>query len=176
MIVETCVEAGRGRRWRKLIRCLLLEASADVAAGDLARGLELAWTAHLLLRVSSFRLALPRPPQHKLPELLALDLSVDFACKLADVLREHGLLDELLAVVLLDVAELFLIRHLRVVDDRFHVVFQLLHDVLVLQRRNVHVFALDVGVEQGALLRRVAVFEAFVPPQALELQVEVQNE
>lgn len=92
------------------------------------------------------------------------------------MLGQHGLLDQLLAIILLNVAQLGLIRYLRVVYDWLHIVFQLFHNILVLERCNIHVFALDVGVEEGALLRRVAVFEALVPAQALELQVEVEDE
>lgn len=77
---------------------------------------------------------------------------------------------------MLNVAQLGIIGYLRVVDDRLHVIFQLLHNILVLERCNIHVFTLDVGVEERALLRRVAVFEAFVPAQALELKIEVKDE
>ena len=50
-----------------------------------------------------FRWALTRLAEHKLAELLTLDLAIDLAGKLAYMLREHRLLCQLLCVVLLHV-------------------------------------------------------------------------
>ena len=69
------------------------------------------------------RLALAGLAKHKLSELLTLDLSIDLIRELANVLRKHGLLRKLLAVVLLDVAQLSFIRHFCVVDDWLYIVF-----------------------------------------------------
>ena len=45
-----------------------------------------------------------------------------------------------------------------------------------MQLSDIHIFSLDVGIEKGALLGRVALCEAFLPSQPLKLQVEVKNE
>ena len=82
----------------------------------------------------------------------------------------------MLSVVLLDVLDFDGVRSFGVVDDRLHVIFKLLHDVLVLELGDVAIFTLDVGVEQGTLLLRMTVLKAFIPAQTLELQIEVQNE
>lgn len=65
---------------------------------------------------------------------------------------------------MLDVLELMRVRHFGLVDDRLDIFIKLLHDVFVLQLGDVHVFALHVCVEERALLRRVTVFKALVPP------------
>ena len=67
--------------------------------------------------------------------------------------RKRAVLNQLRVVVGLDVREFGLVRLLGGVDDRFDVVFQLLHDVLVLQLLNVVVFPLHVGVEKAASLK-----------------------
>ena len=77
---------------------------------------------------------------------------------------------------MLDVAQLGLVWYLSVVDHRLHIVLQLLHNILILQGGNIHIFALNVGIKERALLRRVAVFESLVPAETLELEVEVEDE
>ena len=138
---------------------------------------------HGLLRLSVHRhgrldlgFALPGLSQHEFAELLTLNLPIDLIGKLADVLWEHRLLHQLLAVILLDVAQLLLIWHLSVVDHRLHIVLQLLHNILILQGSNIHIFALNVSIKERALLRWVAVFESLVPAETLELEVEVEDE
>lgn len=98
------------------------------------------------------RLTLSWFPKHEFAELGTLNLTIYLICKLTDVLRKHGLLCQLLTVVLLHVSELGLIRHLCVINYRFDIVFQLLHDVLILQLCDIHVFSLYIRIEQGALL------------------------
>ena len=66
--------------------------------------------------------------------------------------RKRAVLNQLRVVVGLDVRKFGLIRLLGGVDDRFDVVLQLLHDVLVLQLLNVVVFPLHVGIEKAASL------------------------
>ena len=98
------------------------------------------------------RLTLSWFPKHEFAELGTLNLTIYLICKLTDVLRKHRLLCQLLAVVLLHVPELGLIRHFCVVNYRFDIVFQLFHDVLILQLCDIHVFSLYICIEQGALL------------------------
>ena len=45
-----------------------------------------------------------------------------------------------------------------------------------MQLSDIHILALDVGVEEGALFGRVALCEALFPAQPLKLQVEVKDE
>ena len=85
------------------------------------------------------------------------------------MLAQQRLLRQLLCVISLDVLDFIWVGQSCVVDDRLHIVLQLLHDVFVLQLRDVAVFALHVGVEQRALLGRVTVLESLVPSQPLEL-------
>ena len=66
--------------------------------------------------------------------------------------RKRAVLNQLRVVVGLDVRKFGLVRLLGRVDDRFDVVLQLLHDVLVLQLLNVVVFPLHVGIEKAASL------------------------
>ena len=101
-----------------------------------------------------FRLALTWFAKHELAELLALYLTINLVSQLADVLGEHRILGQLLAIVLFDVSQLFSIWHLRVVYDWLHIILQLLHDVLVLQLLNIVVFPLHVCVEKAASLRK----------------------
>ena len=114
--------------------------------------------------------------QHKLAELLSLNLPINLVGKLADVLGEHRLLHELLAVVLFNVAEFSLVGNFSVVDDRLDIVLEFLHYIFVLQGSNIHIFSLNVGIKEGALLRRVAVLESFIPTKTLEFQIEVKYE
>ena len=92
------------------------------------------------------------------------------------MLGEHRLLHELLAVVLLNVAEFGLVGKFSVVDDRLDIVLEFLHYIFVLQGSNIHIFSLNVGIKEGALLRRVAVLESFIPTKTLEFQIEVKYE
>lgn len=114
--------------------------------------------------------------EHKLAELFTLELSIVLIGQLADVLGEHRLLRQLLCVVLFYVRDLGRIWQLCVVDHRLDIVFTLLHYVLVLQLGNVAILALNVSVEERALLLGVTVLESLVPAEPLELQVEVQDE
>ena len=84
--------------------------------------------------------------------MLTLNLAIDLIGKLADMLAKHRLLGELAGIVLLDPLQFDGIRSHGLVDDRLHVVFELLHDVLVLKLGDIVEFALDIGIEQGALL------------------------
>ena len=89
-------------------------------------GLRIAHVGSLLIR------ALTRFTKHKLSELFALNLPIDFIRERADVLRKHRLLRELLRVVLLDTLQISWLRHLGLVYDRLHIVLQLFHYILVL--------------------------------------------
>ena len=151
------------------------------------RGIELgllvvtaAWLLNRIVPFSSRlgvgRLALTRLAKHKFPELLSLDLAINFISQLANMLAQHRLLSELLGVVLLDTLDLSLVRHFRVVDHRLHIVLQLLHNVLILKLSDVHLFALNVRIEKGTLFSRVAILEPLVPAKPLELEVKIKDE
>ena len=84
-----------------------------------------------------------------------MDLSVDFIRKRTNVLGKHRLLRQLLSVVLLDILKLSGVRHLGLIDHRLHIVFQLLHDVLVLQLSYVLLLSLNVCIEERTLLKQV---------------------
>ena len=85
--------------------------------------------------------------------MLTLNLAIDLIGELADVLAKHRLFGELAGVVLLDPLQLDRIGGHGLVDDRLHVVFELLHDVLVLKLGDIVHFSLHIGVEKRALLR-----------------------
>ena len=105
-----------GIRWHGLTRHALLRRTHRT--GHLETWLSLgrrplleAWWIYRFLPFHAFQIAwgriirqaLPWLSEHSPAELLALDLSVDFVCQLADVLAKHWLLSQLLGVVLLDV-------------------------------------------------------------------------
>ena len=68
------------------------------------------------------------------------------------MLAKHRLLSELLRVVLPDAFQLIWVRHRCLVDHRLYIIFQLLHNVFVLELSDVHLFALYVCIKEGALL------------------------
>ena len=103
----------------------------------------------LLLRK---RLALTRGAQKILSEKLALDLTLVLIGKRDDMHSKLAVLYQLRVIVGLNVGKFNLIWLLSRVDHRFNIVFQLLHNILVLQLLNIVVFPLHVGVEKAASL------------------------
>ena len=79
------------------------------------------------------------------------------------MLGEHRLLHQLSAVELLHVADLNFVWLLCLINHWLDIVFQLLHDILILQLSDIHILTLDVGIEEGALFGRVAFSEALFP-------------
>jgi len=150
-LIETLLFVASLRLFKGRIQAKFVVYGRVSALSAISRSAGIAW------------LALTRLAEHEFAELLALDLPVDLVGELADVLTEHGLLCELLRVVLLDPLQLERVGELGLVNDRFHIFLQLLHNVFVLQLGNVAHFSLHVSVEERALFCRVAIFEALVP-------------
>ena len=114
--------------------------------------------------------------KHKFAKLFALNLAIYFISELANVLAKHGLLGKLAGVILLYPLYFNWIGSHGLVDDRFDVIFEFLHDILVLKLGDIVEFALNIGIEQGALLCWVAVFKALIPSESLELKIKVEDE
>ena len=84
------------------------------------------------LEAGLIKRALTRLAKHELAELLTLDFAIDFASKLANMLREQWLLSQLLRIILFQIMQLRRIRSLSVVNNRLNIILQLFHYVLVL--------------------------------------------
>ena len=93
-------------------------------------------------------LALSWLTQHKFAELLALNLAIYLICQLANVLTQYGLFSKLFCVVFFDTLELSLVRQLRLIYDWFNLILEFLHNIFVLQLRDIHLFTLHICVEK----------------------------
>ena len=100
------------------------------------------------------RLALTRGSQKVLSEKLALNNTLILIRELDHMHSKFRIRNQLLVVVRLYVGQLGHVRLQCLKNDWLNIVFELFHDILVLQLLNVVIFALHVCVEKAASLEK----------------------